>query len=60
MRAHSETDAEGRLDLLAKIIRPKTLGDMTQPAVLHRLQTKLLEGVESRYDPPRPRASAEE
>ncbi len=53
IRDRSAVHAESRLDLAERIIRPKTLGDMAQADTLHRLQSELLAGTESRRGKPR-------
>jgi integrase len=53
LRDNTVCDVECRLDLAERIIKPKTLGDLAQPAVLQRLQTRLLNGEQSRRNKPR-------
>jgi integrase len=53
LRDNSVCDIECRLDLAERIMKPKTLGDLGQPEVLLRLQTRLLNGEESRRKMPR-------
>jgi integrase len=53
LRDNTVCDIECRLDLAERIMKPKTLGDLGQPEVLLRLQTKLLNGEESRRKMPR-------
>ena len=53
LRDNTVCDVECRLDLAERIMKPKTLGDLGQPEVLQRLQTKLLNGEESRRKMPR-------
>lgn len=53
VRGSSAKDAESRLDIATKIIKPKTLGDMAKPAALQRLQAGLLAGEQSRRGKPR-------
>ena len=53
VRDSSAKDAESRLDIATKIIKPKTLGDMAKPASLQRLQAGLLAGEHSRRGKPR-------
>ena len=45
----SARDAESRLDVSARILKPKRLGDVANSDALHRLQASLLAGVESRF-----------
>lgn len=44
----SKVDAESRLDVIERILRPTRLADITTTEALHRLQLALLSGVESR------------
>ncbi len=44
LRETSAEDAEVRLDLAAKILRPRTLGDLAETNALSRLQARLLTG----------------
>ncbi|PHQ34388.1 hypothetical protein CEE69_15330 [Rhodopirellula bahusiensis] len=53
VRDSSAKDAESRLDIATKIIKPKTLGEMAKPASLQRLQSGLLAGEHSRRRKPR-------
>ena len=53
VRDSSAKDAESRLDIATKIIKPKTLGDIAKPAALQRLQAGLLAGEQSRRGKPR-------
>lgn len=53
VRDSSAKDAESRLDIATKIIKPKTLGEMAKPASLQRLQAGLLAGEHSRRGKPR-------
>lgn len=53
LRDNTVCDIECRLDLAERIMKPKTLGDLGQPEVLLRLQTRLLNGEESRRKMPR-------
>jgi integrase len=55
-RDKSAASAESRLDIAARIINPKTLGDMANKDTLEELQRLLLAGAESRYGPPHPRS----
>ncbi len=56
-RPKSIIDSDSRLDVAERIIKPTTIGDMATRENLERLQAALLEGVESRFDPPRPRSA---
>ena len=56
LRDGTVTDAESRLDIASRIVKPRTLADMADEATLHRLQSRLLTGAQSQYDPPRPRS----
>ena len=47
LRDKSARDAECRLDIAERIIKPRTLADVASPDVLHRLQARLLAGAES-------------
>ncbi len=47
LRKSSVMHAESRLDIAARIVKPKTLGDMADTVTLHRLQAGLLAGAES-------------
>ena len=53
LRPRSSTDAEYRLDLAERILKPRTLADVAYSEALHDLQRKLLAGEE-----PRDRGSA--
>lgn len=53
VRDSSAKDAESRLDIATKIVKPKTLGDMATPSSLQRLQAGLLAGEQSRRGKPR-------
>jgi len=53
LRDGSATDAESRLDIAERILKPRTLGDMADQNALHRLRAALLAGVESRRGKPR-------
>lgn len=57
LRDRTALHAESRLDIAERIAKPKLLADMVQPEALHGLQDALLRGVESRFNPPRPRSS---
>jgi len=53
LRPKSAIDAESRLDVATRILKPRTLADMANSEALHTLQARLLAGAESRYDRPR-------
>jgi integrase len=53
LRASSARDAEGRLDVVERILKPRTLGDVANSESLHELQQKLLAGAEGRTTPNR-------
>lgn len=53
LRPKSLLDAESRLDIAERIVKPRTLGDLARADVLHELQAGLLAGVQSRFDRPR-------
>ncbi len=53
LRDKTAEDAESRLDIATRIIKPKTLGAMADPVSLQRLQTQLLAGSESMRSKPR-------
>ena len=53
VRDSSAKDAESRLDIATKIIKPKTLGEIAKPSSLQRLQAGLLAGEHSRRGKPR-------
>lgn len=53
LRDNTVCDIECRLDLAERIMKPKTLGDLAKPEVILRLQTRLLNGEESRRKIPR-------
>ena len=57
LRPRSKVDALNRLGLMARIARPKRLGDMADSETLHDLQSRMLVGELSRYSPPRPRSA---
>lgn len=56
----SAADAESRLDVIERILKPRTLGDVANSEALAELQQKLLAGVEGRTTKnrkePRPRS----
>lgn len=53
VRDKTAADAESRLDISEKIIKPKKLGDMAEPATLQKLRSRLLTGDHSRRKKPR-------
>jgi integrase len=53
LREKSAIDAESRLDIAERIVRPRLLCDLANSEVLHDLQQKLLAGAESRFKRPR-------
>lgn len=53
LRPKSLLDAESRLDIAERIVKPRTLGDLARADVLHELQAGLLAGVQSRFGRPR-------
>ena len=53
LRDKTAIDAESRLDIATRILKPRTLGDVADAEALHRLQTKLLAGADSRRGKPR-------
>ncbi|WP_417739164.1 tyrosine-type recombinase/integrase [Rosistilla oblonga] len=53
LRDKTAEDAESRLDIATRIIKPKTLGAMAEPSNLQRLQSRLLAGAESMRCKPR-------
>lgn len=56
LRDASAIDAESRLNIAERILKPRTLADIANSEALTELQSRLLAGAESRYDPPRPRS----
>lgn len=48
LRERSGDGAENRLDLITRILKPKTLADVANGEAIHELQAKLLAGAESR------------
>jgi integrase len=56
LRDKTSIDAESRLDIAERIVKPTTLADMANREALSKLKESLLKGVESRYKPPRPRS----
>jgi hypothetical protein len=53
LREKSAVDAESRLDVAERILKPRTLGDVADSESLHYLQQQLLVGAESRFNRPR-------
>lgn len=53
LRPKSLLDAESRLDIAERIVKPRTLGDLARADVLHELQAGLLAGLQSRFGRPR-------
>lgn len=53
LREKSAADAESRLDVSERIMKPRLLKDMAEPNVLQRLQTRLLAGEECSRRRPR-------
>jgi len=53
VRDSTAADAEVRLDIAERILKPRTLGEMADPNALQRLQMKLLAGAQSRRKKPR-------
>ena len=53
VRDSTAAHAESRLDLAERILKPKTLGDVAEPAALQHLQARLLAGEQSRRKKPR-------
>lgn len=51
LRIKSAIDAESRLDIAERILKPKTLADVANSEALHDLQTRLLAGEESERGP---------
>lgn len=49
LRVKSAIDAESRLDVAERILKPRTLGDVADSESLHYLQQQLLVGTESRF-----------
>lgn len=58
LREKSAIDAESRLDVAERILKPRTLGDVANSEALHYLQQQLLRGAESRFDRPRSKVTA--
>jgi Phage integrase family len=57
LRDKTSIDAESRLDIAERIVKPITLADMASRESLVKLKDALLSGAEGRYDPPRPRSA---
>ncbi|MCX7428845.1 MAG: site-specific integrase, partial [Planctomycetia bacterium] len=53
LRPRSRINAESRLDIAERIMRPRTLADMADSAALHRLQARLQAGAHGRDGRPR-------
>jgi hypothetical protein len=53
LRGDSALHAESRLDIAERILKPRTLGDVSNGEALHRLQAALPAGKESRRGKPR-------
>ena len=53
LRKKTSADAQNRLGLMARIVKPKRLGDMADSETLHDLQARLLAGESSRFKRPR-------
>lgn len=53
VRDSTAADAESRLDLAERILKPRTLGDVADPNALQQLQARLLAGAQSRRKKPR-------
>lgn len=53
LRDKTAQDAESRLDIAERIVKPKTLSNLAETSVLQTLQTKLLTGESSRNKRPR-------
>ena len=58
LRVKSAIDAESRLDVAERILKPRTLGDVANSEALHHLQQQLLRGAESRFKRPRSKVTA--
>jgi hypothetical protein len=57
LRVKSAIDAESRLDIAQRILKPKRLSDVANAEVLHDLQARLLAGEESTRDRRRPQTA---
>lgn len=57
MRPNAAADAESRLDIAERILRPELLTDVASTEALERLQRQLLTGAESRHQRPRSTAT---
>ncbi len=55
LRAKSAIDAESRLDIAERILKPRTLADVANAEALHDLQARLLAGEESMTGPKKAR-----
>jgi len=53
VRKRTALDAENRLDIAERLMKPKTLGDLAEPSSLQKLQAKLLSGEQSIKKKPR-------
>lgn len=53
LRVKSSVNAESRLDVAERILKPRTLGDVANSEALHELQQKLLVGAEGKLNRPR-------
>lgn len=53
LRSKSQIDAESRLDLCERILKPKQLREVASREALDRLQAQLLQGAASRFERPR-------
>lgn len=53
VREMTARNAENRLDIAERILKPRTLGDVADPTALQQLQARLLAGVQSRRKKPR-------
>ncbi len=53
LRDKTAEDAESRLDIATRILKPKTLGEFAEPSALQRLQSRLLAGEQSMRKKPR-------
>jgi integrase len=56
-REKSSIDAESRLDIAERILKPRTLRDVATSEALYELQSKLLAGAESRFERRRSKAT---
>jgi len=53
VRDNSALAAESRLDIAERILKPQRLADVANADALHKLQSELLAGAESRFNRPR-------